>query len=133
MPTPLWLEIAKGPIIRFALAILVLGLARLVILSVWGMIVAIRRAGDRNLPYAQVIKETLSWLFPIRRLHRARPVYSYASFMFHIGIIFGALFQGQERLCRCFGHLSILALYTQASCSGRISLSCGTARTLHDY
>ncbi len=92
MPTPLWLEIAKGPIFRFALAILVLGLARLVILSVWGMIVAIRRAGDRNLPYAQVIKETLSWLFPIRRLHRARPVYSYASFMFHIGIIFGALF-----------------------------------------
>jgi hypothetical protein len=89
---PTWLEIAKGPVFRFTLAILILGLARLVILSVWGMMIAIRRAGDRNLPYSQVIKEDLSWLFPIRRLHRVRPFYSYASFLFHLGVIFGLLF-----------------------------------------
>jgi nitrate reductase gamma subunit len=89
---PIWLEIAKGPVFRFTLVFLVLGLARLIILSIWGMVAAIRRAGDRNLPYAQIIKETLSWLFPIHRLHRTRPVFSYASFILHLGIIFASLF-----------------------------------------
>jgi nitrate reductase gamma subunit len=89
---PTWLEIAKGPVFRFTLVFLVLGLARLIILSIWGMVAAIRRAGDRNLPYAQIIKETLSWLFPIHRLHRTRPVFSYASFILHLGIIFAGLF-----------------------------------------
>ncbi len=92
MPTPTWLEIAKGPIFRLALVILVLGLARLVFLSIWGMIAAVRRAGNRNIPYAQILKETLSWLFPFARLHRIRPVFSYASFIFHLGIIFAGLF-----------------------------------------
>jgi hypothetical protein len=89
---PTWLEIAKGPIFRITLVVLVLGLARLVILSVWGMMAAIRRAGDRSVPYTQIIKETLSWLFPIHRLHRTRPVFSYASFVLHLGIIFAGLF-----------------------------------------
>jgi nitrate reductase gamma subunit len=89
---PTWLAIAKGPVFRFTLVIMILGLARLVILSIWGMVAAIRRAGDRNLPYAQIIKETLSWLFPIHRLHRTRPVFSYASFVLHLGIIFASLF-----------------------------------------
>ncbi len=84
---PTWLEITKGPLFRLALAVLVLGLGRLVVLSVWGMAVAIRRAGDRRLPYASVLKETISWLVPIHRLHRTRPVYSYASFFFHLGIL----------------------------------------------
>lgn len=89
---PTWLEIAKGPIFRFTLVILVLGLGRLVSLSIWGMIAAIRRAGDRRIPYAQIIKETLSWLFPVHRLHRMRPVFSYASFAMHLGIIFAGFF-----------------------------------------
>jgi len=89
---PTWLEIAKGPIFGFTLAILVLGLGRLVILSVWGMITAIRRAGDRRMPYAQVTKDTLTWLLPINRLHRTRPVFSYASFALHLGVIFAGLF-----------------------------------------
>ena len=89
---PIWLEIAKGPVFRFTLAILGLGLVRLVILSIWGMTTAIHRAGDRSFPYAQVLKETLSWLFPLHRLHRARPVYSYASFIFHLGTIFSLFF-----------------------------------------
>jgi nitrate reductase gamma subunit len=89
---PTWLQIAKGPVFRFSLVILVLGLIRLVILSVGGMVAAIHRAGDHRVPYAQVIKETLSWLFPIHHLHRTRPVFSYASFALHLGIIFAGLF-----------------------------------------
>ncbi|RMG92768.1 MAG: hypothetical protein D6706_16210 [Chloroflexi bacterium] len=91
-PTPTWLEIARGPLFRFALVVVVVGLARLVFLAVWGMVAALRHAGDRNLPYAQVFKDTLVWLFPIHRLHHARPAYSYASFIFHVGIILGMLF-----------------------------------------
>ncbi|MGD9369663.1 MAG: hypothetical protein PVH87_28385 [Desulfobacteraceae bacterium] len=89
---PLWLEIAKGPLFRFALAVMILGLARLIILALWGMMSAIRRAGDPHLPYPQVIKETLSWLFPFHRLHRAKPIYNYASVFLHLGIIFSLLF-----------------------------------------
>lgn len=89
---PTWLEIAKGPIFRFTLVILVLGLARLVFLSLWGMLIALRQAGDRNISYTQIVKETLSWLVPIHRLHRTRPIFSYASFVLHLGIIFAGLF-----------------------------------------
>jgi nitrate reductase gamma subunit len=92
MPPPTWLEIVKGPILRFALVILFLGLARLIFLAGWGMVSAVRRAGNRNVAYGRVLKETAAWLFPIRRLHRVRPVYSYASFVFHIGLILGLLF-----------------------------------------
>jgi nitrate reductase gamma subunit len=101
---PTWLEIAKGPLFRFALVILVLGLARLVGLSIWGMVAAVRRAGDRRVPYAQVTKETLNWLFPIHRLHRTRPVFSYASFALHLGIIFAGLFLSN--------HIAILQFQT---------------------
>jgi nitrate reductase gamma subunit len=89
---PTWLQIAKGPLFRFTLAILLLGLTRLVILSVWGIGAAIRAAGDRSVPYTQILRDTLSWLFPVRRLHRTRPVFSYASFVLHVGIIFAGLF-----------------------------------------
>jgi len=89
---PTWLEIAKGPVFRFTLVILVLGLARLAILSTWGMIAALRRAGDRRVPFTRVMRETLSWLFPVHRLHRTRPVFSYASFALHLGLGFTGLF-----------------------------------------
>ncbi|MEW5960055.1 MAG: hypothetical protein AB1801_20220 [Chloroflexota bacterium] len=92
MSTPTWLELATGPVFSFVLVILILGLGRLVLLSVWGMVGAIRRAGNRTVPYGQVFRETLVWLFPVTRLHRTRPLHSYASFIFHVGIILAGLF-----------------------------------------
>lgn len=92
MPTPTWLELAKGPVFRFALVIMFLGLGRLVILSVWGIVTALRRAGNRAMPYGQLVKETFTWLFPVTRLHRTRPLHSYASFVFHLGLILAGLF-----------------------------------------
>lgn len=92
MPPPTWLEIAKGPILRFALAIMLLGLARLIVLAGWGMVSAVRRGGHRRVAYLQVLKETITWLLPLHRLHRTRPLYSYASFIFHLGLIFTMLF-----------------------------------------
>jgi hypothetical protein len=89
--TPTWLAIARGPLFYFVLAILILGLARLVFLALWGMAAAIHRAGDRRIPYIEVLKETAIWLVPLRRLHQARPVYSYASFLLHLGLLLGGL------------------------------------------
>lgn len=89
---PLWLELASGPLMRFILAILLLGLARLVILTIWDLVLAVRRAHDRRIPYRSIFTNTLGWLIPIKRIGRTRHFYSLASFGFHLGILFTALF-----------------------------------------
>lgn len=89
---PTWLRLAEGPVFRFALAVLLLGLFRLAALSLWGLAASIRRAGDRRIPYRELLVETLGWLFPVARLHRTRRFYSYASFAFHLGILAAGLF-----------------------------------------
>lgn len=86
------LAFLKGPLLTFVVLILVLGLIRHVVLSVWALIEAIRRAGDRNIPYASVLLNTAIWMFPATRLHRVLPVFSYASFFFHLGVILSAVF-----------------------------------------
>ncbi len=89
--TPTWLALARGPLFYLVMTTLILGLARLVFLALWGMAQAVYRAGDRRIPYAQVLKETATWLVPLGHLHRTRPVYSYASFLLHVGLILGGL------------------------------------------
>ncbi len=89
---PVWLQLAKGPIFRFTLVFLMLGLLRLAALSIWDMIRAVRQAGDRRLPYAQILRETGRWLVPFGHLHQTRGLYSYASFGFHAGILIVGLF-----------------------------------------
>lgn len=98
---PTWLVLAKGPIFRFVFAIMVFGLLRLALLTSWEMALAIHRAGDRRIPYLQILRQTFSWLIPVRQLHRSRAGYSLASFMFHLSILIAALFLGN--------HLDILA------------------------
>ena len=89
---PTWMVLAKGPVFRFVLAILALGLLRLAILTAGEMIAALRRAGDRRLPYRQIARQTLTWLVPVTRLHRHRAGYSIASFTFHLGLLLVGLF-----------------------------------------
>jgi len=86
------LSFLKGPLLTFVVLILVLGLIRHGVLSVWALVEAIRRAGDRNIPYARVLLNTAIWMFPVTRLHRVLPVFSYASFFFHLGLILSAVF-----------------------------------------
>jgi nitrate reductase gamma subunit len=86
------LAFLKGPVLVLVMVILVLGLVRHAVLSIWGMIEARRRAGDRNMPYARVLLNIASWIFPVTRLHRVLPVFSYASFLFHVGLIISVLF-----------------------------------------
>lgn len=89
---PVWLTLATGPIARFVFLILFLGLLRLVILSVWGMVSAYRNAGDRNIPFKRILVDTLSWLFPVKHIQRHRRLFSYASFGFHVGLLISSLF-----------------------------------------
>lgn len=89
---PLWLELASGPLMRFTLAILVLGLLRLVVLTMWDMITAVQRAHDRRINYWAVISNTIGWLLPFNKIGRTKHLYSLTSFGFHLGILFSALF-----------------------------------------
>jgi nitrate reductase gamma subunit len=86
------LDLLKGPLLTFVVLIFVLGLMREVVLSVWVLVEATRRAGDPNIPYARVLRNMAVWLFPVTRLHRSLPVFSYASFFFHLGVISSAFF-----------------------------------------
>ena len=93
---PTWLNLAKGPFFRFALVLLILGLLRLVLLTAWDIGAAVRRAGDRRIPYRRVLREILSWVFPVVHIHRSRQLYSYASFLLHLGILSTVLFLGNH-------------------------------------
>jgi len=86
------LDFMRGPLLAFALMVLILGLARQVILGLWGIGESLHRASDRQIPFGRVIRTTMTWVFPVTRLHRSKPVFSYASFFFHLGVILSALF-----------------------------------------
>ena len=95
-----WIDIARGPLFRISLAIMILGLGYRVGVTVVQILTAWLRASDRRIPARDVAAATLGWLLPVRLL-RARPVYSTASFLFHIGVILVPLF--------LTGHVALLA------------------------
>jgi len=96
----LWIETARGPLFRVALTIMILGLGYRVVVVVLQIATAWRRAADRRLPGMDIAAATLGWLVPVRLL-RSRPVYSAASFLFHVGVIVVPLF--------LVGHAALLA------------------------
>jgi nitrate reductase gamma subunit len=87
-----WIEFGRGPLFRLAFGLMVLGLLRVVALTVVGIVEAYRRNSDRIIPWQGVARQTLGWLAPFGRLWRGRPVYSTISFLFHIGLIAVPLF-----------------------------------------
>jgi hypothetical protein len=89
---PNWMILAKGPIFLFVLTLLVVGLVRLICLTAWDILAAIRRAGDQHLPYRQIALQTVLWLFPFNKLHRNRAGYSLASFSLHASLLVVSLF-----------------------------------------
>jgi hypothetical protein len=81
------LEFAKGPLFKFSFALMILGSFRIVALGLFSAGEALYRAGDRSLDYGEIVKNTLLWLFPVRRWAGGRPVYSLISIVFHVGLI----------------------------------------------
>jgi nitrate reductase gamma subunit len=82
-----WIEFARGPLFRLSFAIMVLGVLRLLWLTGVGIVEAYRRNSDRRLAYREIVRQTLEWAFPIRRVGRARPLYSIASVLFHVSLL----------------------------------------------
>jgi len=81
-----WLDWARGPIFRFALAFMILGLIRHGGLTVWEVWRTIRQAGDKTFPLKAVAKATWNWLFPYKKM-KGRLAYSITTVSFHISVI----------------------------------------------
>lgn len=86
-----WLEWARGPAFRFSIVFMMLGLIRHVILTVYEVCRAMRRAGDKSLPAGKILSATIKWLFPVQVI-KNRLMFSLTSIVFHIAIIIVPLF-----------------------------------------
>ncbi|MFC1475805.1 hypothetical protein ACFLQW_02240 [Candidatus Zixiibacteriota bacterium] len=86
------LDFARGPLFRFSLAIMALGLLRILILDLYGAYEAYRRAGDKTLPWPLIARRSMQWFFPVNRVFRNRPFYSIFSILFHVGLLLVPIF-----------------------------------------
>ena len=59
-----WIELARGPLFRIALTVMVLGLGYRVVVTVAQIASAWYRAGDRRLPLSDITEATVKWLSP---------------------------------------------------------------------
>lgn len=82
-----WLDFGRGTLFRLAFALMALGLLRIFILTIVGVVESYRRNPDKILPWKEIGKQTLGWLAPVRRLWRQRPFYGTASLLFHVGLL----------------------------------------------
>jgi len=86
-----WLAFARGPLFRLSFAVMVLGLARHLAVTVWGLIRAYQLSDDKNVSWRRAAHQTLDWLVPVRHL-RERWFYSLMSVIFHISVIVTPVF-----------------------------------------
>ena len=86
-----WLAFARGPVFRFAIMIMILGILRHLVVTALSVRTIMARAGDKVLPWQSIRKATLGWLFPIQHLGQSR-VFTIASIVFHVGVILAPLF-----------------------------------------
>jgi nitrate reductase gamma subunit len=87
------IDVASGPWLRFALIVMALGLARVLLLQAAELALAWRRAGDQVVAWPLVLKRTLAWTTPVKPMRRRdRIVYNLASIVFHAGVLIVPLF-----------------------------------------
>jgi nitrate reductase gamma subunit len=70
---------------------MILGLIRHVAIAWLEIRRAVRRAGDKRIPYLTIAKATLQWLFPVNRI-RDRLIYSVTTVSFHVAIVIVPIF-----------------------------------------
>lgn len=85
------INFAKGPLFRFSFAVLILGLMRLVFLTITNGLTAKKKAKDKPLPKKFVRKLTWGFVLPLRAF-RVKPVYGFVSILFHIGLLITPIF-----------------------------------------
>jgi nitrate reductase gamma subunit len=81
-----WLAFARGPFFRFTFAVMVLGLARSVIVTLWSVARARRLTEHKDVSWGRVAAQTVDWIVPLRHLRQHR-LFSGLSVLFHIGVI----------------------------------------------
>jgi len=86
------LEFARGPLFRLCFAIMLLGLARIFFLDIWGAFKAYKKTDDKKMPWKLIISRSWEWIFPVKRLSNNFHVYSVLSILFHIGLIVVPIF-----------------------------------------
>jgi len=74
-----------------ALGFMILGLMRHLIITISDTVRAVRRAGDKHIPYREAAAATLKWLMPISKA-RNRWWFSLTTLMFHVSIILVPIF-----------------------------------------
>ncbi|MGD9253055.1 MAG: hypothetical protein PVG92_03895 [Holophagae bacterium] len=94
-----WLVFARGPFFRFTFAVMVLGLLRHVIVTVYGVVHAYRLTRHKKIPWGRTAAQTVDWIVPLRHM-RQRWFYSAVSILFHVGAIVTPLF--------LFGHIQLI-------------------------
>ncbi len=86
-----WINFAKGPLFALTFLIMVLGLARLVIIQVYSLLIGKGRRLQKA-PWRKILSEAATWVVPVRHLIPGTKIFSSISFVFHIGIIIVPLF-----------------------------------------
>jgi len=89
-----WLLWARGPMFRFAIALMALGMLRLMVLSALNLAAVARRSGDKRFPFAAVLRRTAGWLVPRRDALNGQPVFTLSSVVFHLAMIITPVFLG---------------------------------------
>lgn len=87
-----WIEFGRGPLFRLSFVLMLLGLGRILFLTLIGMVEAVNRSADKIVPWKDVVLKTFSWLIPVVSLWRKRPIYGFVSVLFHVGLILVPLF-----------------------------------------
>jgi nitrate reductase gamma subunit len=95
-----WLEWARGPLFRACLAIMILGVIRVIFLNTLNIVLLIResRKNGRSVPWGTVFRATLAWLFPGKKSVEQRALFSLTSMIFHVTIIVTPILLGAHIL-----------------------------------
>ena len=82
-----WLDLAEGPLFRFAFMVMVLGLIRLVIINVINIWKMRQRTPDKSTNTGALFLTSVTWMNPAKWLKEGRPYYTILSIFFHFGLI----------------------------------------------
>ena len=82
----------RGPLLVFAFMVLFLGLLRQLVITVVELWRAYEKAGDQRVPVSFLFKRSLGWIFPVNAMRGTRTFYTFASLLFHAGMLLVPLF-----------------------------------------
>jgi nitrate reductase gamma subunit len=86
------LNFVRGPLLLFAFAVFFFGIARMLALTAVEFVRAYRKAGDQAIPFSQLFRRSLGWIFPVNALRGKRIPYTVASAIFHVGMVVVPIF-----------------------------------------